>query len=493
MSKVGRWSTTANNNNATPPDGWPEGQAPSTVNDCAREMMASIRTMLNDVSFIDLDHSPTQTTSTTFTMPGNVVSFYDVGRRVKAFDASTLYGTVISSSFTTNTGVTLRLDSGVLTSSFTSVAVSALGNTNMAIPDSVARVENALINGDFDVWQEGVLFTLSGAGVASTVYVADMWAVNQVSTATLNISRSERSAAGSNVPTVAQCGVLLNCSMCISVSAVDAAIAAGDYCYASINIQGATWSKIAQKPNMLTFGAQSNRTGTYCISLRNAGSDRTYVQTFQISTVSAWEMKSFQIPESPVAGTWDYSTGSGLEIGICLASGSGWQTTNAGQWTATAAIATSAQVNFLASAGNTLRLANFRYYEGNSVMQTIPVGFGDTLVRCQRFVQKSYSYADPPGTGTANGRWAFNAVSINFGALVGKISFSPTMNSTPATLVMYSDFDGQSGRANQGIGAGGNFIANPTAQNEQGFCPLNNSGGNQPGMFFHWFARSPLK
>lgn len=37
------WSEVAANNNATPPAGWPESQAPSTVNDCAREMMAVIR------------------------------------------------------------------------------------------------------------------------------------------------------------------------------------------------------------------------------------------------------------------------------------------------------------------------------------------------------------------------------------------------------------------------------------------------------------------
>jgi len=46
MANVSTWSTTAANNNATPPDGWPENQAPSTVNDCAREMMASLRTQL---------------------------------------------------------------------------------------------------------------------------------------------------------------------------------------------------------------------------------------------------------------------------------------------------------------------------------------------------------------------------------------------------------------------------------------------------------------
>src|SRR5438445_683485 len=118
-------------------------------------MMAQIRTMLNDMSFIDLDQSPTQTTASTFTIPGNVVSFYDIGRRVKAFDASTLYGTVISSSFTTNTGITLRLDSGVLTSSLTSVAVSVLSNNTHALPEKVFKQKNWIKNPQLNIWQRG--------------------------------------------------------------------------------------------------------------------------------------------------------------------------------------------------------------------------------------------------------------------------------------------------------------------------------------------------
>ncbi len=42
MSNISQWSTSAASNNAAPPNGFPEGQAPSTVNDCARELMAAV-------------------------------------------------------------------------------------------------------------------------------------------------------------------------------------------------------------------------------------------------------------------------------------------------------------------------------------------------------------------------------------------------------------------------------------------------------------------
>jgi hypothetical protein len=41
MSNISQWSTSAASNNSAPPDGSPEGQAPSTVNDCMREIMAA--------------------------------------------------------------------------------------------------------------------------------------------------------------------------------------------------------------------------------------------------------------------------------------------------------------------------------------------------------------------------------------------------------------------------------------------------------------------
>lgn len=48
MANVSQWSTTAANNNSTPPDGAPEGMAPSTVNDTMRENMAALAKWYSD-------------------------------------------------------------------------------------------------------------------------------------------------------------------------------------------------------------------------------------------------------------------------------------------------------------------------------------------------------------------------------------------------------------------------------------------------------------
>ena len=47
------WSETAANNTAATPNGWPEGQNPDTVNDCAREIMSALKINFNHVHGLD--------------------------------------------------------------------------------------------------------------------------------------------------------------------------------------------------------------------------------------------------------------------------------------------------------------------------------------------------------------------------------------------------------------------------------------------------------
>ena len=48
MSNISQWSTSAASNNSAPPNGAPEGMAPSTVNDVIREVMAAVSRWYED-------------------------------------------------------------------------------------------------------------------------------------------------------------------------------------------------------------------------------------------------------------------------------------------------------------------------------------------------------------------------------------------------------------------------------------------------------------
>lgn len=160
MSKVGSWSTTAGSNNATPPDGWPEGQAPSTVNDCAREMMAQIRTLISDAQYIDQNITPTFISATSFSVTGDQTSAIHAGRRLKLFDGSTFYATVLSASFTAVTTISVS-STGALTASLSSFAIAILSRTNDSIPRGLPFEGDSIsLSGAATV---GTTLTVSGA------------------------------------------------------------------------------------------------------------------------------------------------------------------------------------------------------------------------------------------------------------------------------------------------------------------------------------------
>lgn len=426
--KWGLWSVTAGSNSATPPDGWPEGQAPSTVNDCAREMMAQIRTGLNNLQFVDLGVTPTETGNTTFTLAGNQMQWYPYGNRVQANVGGTLYtGTVISSSYTTNTGVTLRFDGGIapLTNSLSAVATGYPSAVNGALPEAVFRRKNYFDNSHFDIWQRGVgPFSLSSNGAT---FAPDRWKILMSvasAGATVAVSRAERSAAASNVPTLAQAGVFLNNCLIISCNAAVAGISATDSLIFEQQIEGFDYRGLAGKPITLSFWVNSGVTGTYCVSITNAGADHSMVMQYSISSVATWEKKTINFIKPPTAGTWDYSTGAGLSVRFCLAAGSGVQG-GAGNWTAANIVATSAQTNFLGTANKTFMFTAAQIEEGNQASPLEPTNYQRDLDKCKRYLQIMNSN---------NGDFLLGYAVNTTTALYQKI-FSPELRTSPTFAI----------------------------------------------------------
>ncbi len=64
------WSETAASNNAAPPNGWPEGMAPSAVNNAARENMAAIKRFWDQINAI----KTTAGTTTAYTLTYDVAA-----------------------------------------------------------------------------------------------------------------------------------------------------------------------------------------------------------------------------------------------------------------------------------------------------------------------------------------------------------------------------------------------------------------------------------
>lgn len=179
MANISTWSTAAASNNASAPDGAPEGWFAADCNNWARETMGAVRRFYNDAQWIDHGHTLSYVSATTFKVAGNHTDIYDPARRIRASDASTLYGEVTTRTWASpDTVVTVVLDSGNLTSSLTSLAVGIISGTNNASPNlttgaqtlsALVVASTATISGQASVGNllnKGTL-TQSGAIVAS--------------------------------------------------------------------------------------------------------------------------------------------------------------------------------------------------------------------------------------------------------------------------------------------------------------------------------------
>lgn len=143
------YSTTPANNATIGSISWAEGMLPSVVNDSARLVLTDLRSFLNVlaggwVEYGDGDSGYTATyiSGTSFKFTGvDLTAIYHVGRRIRLVAASpgTIFGTIATSAYVSDTTLTITWDSGTLSSeAITSVMVSPVTVTNRNAPAIVA-------------------------------------------------------------------------------------------------------------------------------------------------------------------------------------------------------------------------------------------------------------------------------------------------------------------------------------------------------------------
>jgi hypothetical protein len=275
-----------------------------------------------------------------------------------------------------------------------------------------------LMNGHPLVWQRGTSF----AAAATGQYFADRFSYHKTgSVAVHTLSRD------TSVPSVAQIGSLFEYSMLIDCTTVDASIAAGDAVFIRTVLEGYDFLKIAQQQFTIPMWVAATKAGVYCIAFRNSGTDRSYVAEFTAAGSDAWGYFPVTVPASPSAGTWDYTTGAGLQITVALACGSTFQTT-AGTWETGNFIATSNQVNGCDDIANNFRIIMGDPVPGPYARPMLPNPYGtiqELTAACQR-----YAYLLSPSS---------NAMDLGFGRKSSTTNVSiiiplPTMRVAPTAL-----------------------------------------------------------
>jgi len=293
---------------------------------------------------------------------------------------------------------------------------------------------NPIINGNMEIWQRGTSFP----AVTNAQYGADRFAIGTGATYVVTMARS------TNVPSVAQAGVLFNYSIEIDVTTADATVESLDLGYLRTTIEGSNWRPFAQRQFTLSFWVLSSKTGIHCAAFRNSGSDRTYIAEYTVNVADAWEYKTITVTASPSAGSWNYTNGVGLTIYWVTMAGTLFQA-GANTWQTGNGLATSNQVNVMDSTANFFRLTGVKLEAGSVATQIEYIPYEEEMRRCLRYCQKSFNHATDPAGNTGNaGAYQLSAPATSTATVIRSIHLATRMRQSP-TMTLYNPSAGAAG------------------------------------------------
>jgi hypothetical protein len=339
--------------------------------------------------------------------------------------------------------------------------------------------KNYIINGAMDFWQRGTSF----AAATSGTYAADRFLYMKGVTAAHTISRD------TDVPTLSQAGYVLPFSYKLTLTTAQASLSAGQYSGFCQRIEGQVFSTLAGRTMTLSFWVKAALAGTYSVAFSNGTQTRSYVKTYTINAANTWEKKTVTLTHD-TTGTWDYTTGTGLQIYFLIASTV--QSLTESAWVDGNAFGFGTQTNGVQASATSFNFTGIMLEEGEQASQFERAG-GDIsreLLSCQRYYCKSYILGTAPGTNTGNGTTAgrfIGALAVS-ASLCGAASFPTNMRISPTVSIFATD------------GVAGSWSLNTTRPtggiggiNESGFSVYGGSSvstGN--GYWTHWVADAEL-
>ena len=284
--------------------------------------------------------------------------------------------------------------------------------TGVHVPEAP---KNYIINGAFDYWQRGSTAVITGIG---NDYLADMVLYNQYG----GLSRNYTIAQSSDVPSQSQSGFQSSYSYSVTQNTGVTNTSAAWFYPFEYRMEGYDYAKIHNKAVTISFWMKASVTGLYTVILQSSAG-RQYLTTVTQNTSSAWEFKTLTVQLDSSSTGWSFDNTNGLSIIIGPTAGSSYVTSTVNSWGNYGAIFVSGSVEWTATTGATLQIAQFSLVEGT-------LGFGakgfqraggsiqQELALCQRYCQwNTYCSGDQ--------------ASNNYGVVGGAGSFSVPMRAAP--------------------------------------------------------------
>lgn len=318
---------------------------------------------------------------------------------------------------------------------------------------------NKCINGGLYEWQRGVTFT----SIASGTYCADRFRHgHSMATAVVDVNQQTDSPNDATVY-----------SLRYDVTTAQASIGVAEYMLLDHYVEGYNSNSLYGKSIVVSFWVKSNKTGTYCVALRNSVANRSYVAEYQISSSGVWTPVTIVIPHE-VVGVWETTTGGGLLISFILAGGTNYDAA-ADTWVSSNKVKTTNQVNFLDSTSNYIQFAQIMIHKGRYSVNDFSLFGGDISQEqnaCRRY------YVD--STAAICRGFYFDASTLTC-----NVHYPTLMRVAPSTILYYDGTDNVVRSHNSSA----TVSATVTTENAHGFEVIG-GGTYTSGHSYHFSYRS---
>ena len=253
-----------------------------------------------------------------------------------------------------------------------------------SVESGVFAGRNAIINGNFLSWARGQTFNPWTTG-----YTADRWRGGETTDGSMRADLESTIKPNDDV----------NYTLKLTVLTADTSLATTQYAHTFQRIEGYNYLQFIGRTATLSFWVRSSVTGTYSVSFRNGGLDRSYIAEYTIDNANTWEYKTITVKFDYTGGTWDTTTGVGLDVMFNLGCGSTYSAA-AGSWLSGNYIASTNQVNWMATAGNTFYLSNVQLELGSEASPYEVLETGLHVLKIRRYYEAKYYYHQSLCTGT---------------------------------------------------------------------------------------------